>query len=68
MSTVPVPMDSPRIQSTMKLPVAPEGPASDGSEDRCRYQRAEIKFKGKMIESKVHVSDGLPPTLEWSHQ
>ncbi|KAJ1176220.1 hypothetical protein NDU88_001503 [Pleurodeles waltl] len=30
------PLDSPRIQSTVKVPVEPEGPASDGSEVRHR--------------------------------
>ncbi|KAJ1110107.1 hypothetical protein NDU88_007462 [Pleurodeles waltl] len=36
MSATPVPVDSPRTQSTVQLPVVPEGPASDGSEERRR--------------------------------
>ncbi|KAJ1149390.1 hypothetical protein NDU88_002200, partial [Pleurodeles waltl] len=41
-STVPAPMDSPRIQSTVKLPVAAEGPASDGSEDQRRRRSSAL--------------------------
>ncbi|KAJ1165464.1 hypothetical protein NDU88_005892 [Pleurodeles waltl] len=35
-ATPTAPVDSPRIQSTVKDPVEPEGPASDGSEPRRR--------------------------------